>query len=139
MEAILSASRSGKGSLVGAVLYTTTFPCHNCARHIVAAGISRVYFIEPYPKSLAHDLHPDSIALDERESAKVVFAQYEGVAPKNVFKLFQHGRDRKRDGRVINFNATEATPAYQPYLDSFTLYEDKIVQELALAEGSASA
>jgi hypothetical protein len=42
-------------------MYVTAFPCHYCARHIVAAGIDEVQFIEPYPKSRALDLHGDSI------------------------------------------------------------------------------
>lgn len=39
----------------------TTFPCHYCARHIVAAGIYEVQYIEPYPKSKALQLHADAI------------------------------------------------------------------------------
>ena len=50
----------------GTTLYTTTFPCHNCTRHIVAAGISRVVYVKPYPKSLAFQLHYDSISLEEK-------------------------------------------------------------------------
>jgi len=46
MEALLSAARMGK-STVGATLFSTTFPCHNCAKHIVSAGINRVVFILP--------------------------------------------------------------------------------------------
>ena len=49
MEALLSCARSGV-SPRGGVLYCTTFPCHNCAKHIVAAGIERVFYVEPYPK-----------------------------------------------------------------------------------------
>ena len=62
MEALLSCGRSGV-STRQCTLYTTTFPCHNCAKHIVASGISRVVFVEPYPKSLANDLHSDAIFL----------------------------------------------------------------------------
>jgi deoxycytidylate deaminase len=46
MEALLACARSGR-SARDAVLYTTTFPCHNCTRHIIAAGISKVIYIEP--------------------------------------------------------------------------------------------
>jgi len=52
MEALLSCARSGVSPRQG-TLYSTTFPCHNCAKHIIAAGLSRVVFVEPYPKSLA--------------------------------------------------------------------------------------
>jgi len=41
MAAIVSAARDGLGQVRGATLFTTTFPCHNCARHIVAAGIRK--------------------------------------------------------------------------------------------------
>ena len=64
MEALLSCARSGV-SPRGGVLYCTTFPCHNCAKHIVAAGIERVFYVEPYPKSLAAELHRDAIAVDQ--------------------------------------------------------------------------
>jgi deoxycytidylate deaminase len=50
MEAILSCGRVGV-SARGGTLYSTTFPCHNCAKHILDAGIERVVYVEPYPKS----------------------------------------------------------------------------------------
>lgn len=62
MNALLDADRRGV-AVQGATLHTTTFPCHNCARHIVGAGIDRVVFIEPYTKSRAEQLHEDSIAI----------------------------------------------------------------------------
>lgn len=60
MDALLSAGREGV-STVGTRLFVTTFPCHYCARHIVGAGVYEVQYIEPYPKSLALDLHDDAI------------------------------------------------------------------------------
>lgn len=50
MNALADAARLGR-SVAGATMYVTTFPCHNCAKHIIASGISRVVYIEPYPKS----------------------------------------------------------------------------------------
>ena len=82
MEAIISVARSNKNGLVGATMYSTTFPCHSCARHIVASGIAKVVYIEPYPKSLALGLHTDAITDKETgDKEKVVFLQYEGTAP----------------------------------------------------------
>jgi deoxycytidylate deaminase len=90
MEAILSAAR--RGVLVrGAKLYTTTFPCHNCAKHIVGAGIKQVTYIEPYPKSLANQLHSDAISLAEEESGgrgRVLLRPFVGVAPRSYPYLF---------------------------------------------------
>jgi deoxycytidylate deaminase len=41
----------------------TTFPCHNCARHIVGAGIRSCVFLAPYAKSQAAALHSDSLSV----------------------------------------------------------------------------
>ena len=107
MEAILAAGRASK-SVRGGTLYTTTFPCHNCAKHIVGAGITEVIYIEPYPKSLAHPLHEDSISLVETDSDhRVRFRPFVGVAPRRYEALFSvvtaDGRQLRRknsDGTV---------------------------------------
>jgi deoxycytidylate deaminase len=65
MDALLTCARSGV-SPTGAILYTTTFPCHNCTRHVIAAGIERVIYIEPYAKSRAEELHEDAIVVEEK-------------------------------------------------------------------------
>ena len=72
MAAITDAARRGV-SVGGSVLYTTTFPCHECARNIVSAGISRVVYIEPYPKSLVPELYPDSVAIETSRPGRVCF------------------------------------------------------------------
>ena len=70
MSAIIACARSGI-SLDGSTLYCSTFPCHNCAKHIISAGIRRVVFIEPYPKSKTMELYSDSatISREEKKSA----------------------------------------------------------------------
>lgn len=103
MEAISASVRIGV-SLKGATLFTTTFPCHNCAKHIVASGLKRVIYVEPYPKSLALDLHGDSIALDEDGAEptddRVWFERFIGVSPRRYVQLFstvtEEGRRLKR-------------------------------------------
>lgn len=89
MDAILACARRGVGC-EGAILFCTTFPCHNCAKHIVAAGISKVIYIEPYPKSKAFDMHDDAIAGPEAHNAaeRVVFAPFVGVGPRQFVDLF---------------------------------------------------
>jgi deoxycytidylate deaminase len=44
--ALCDAARLGR-SVKGATLYCTTFPCHNCTKHLLASGIRRVVFMEP--------------------------------------------------------------------------------------------
>lgn len=86
MEAILSCARTGN-STVDATLYCTTFPCHTCAKHIVAAGIARVVYVEPYAKSKAMELHDDSITT-QRCDRKVLFEPFVGVGPRRFIELF---------------------------------------------------
>lgn len=132
MEAIISVARSGASGLIGSTLYSTTYPCHGCARHIVAAGVSRVVYIEPYPKSLALELHHDAISTDEMQKGKkVVFVQYEGVAPKNMLKLFYGRGNRKKDGKLALPARAVALPARMEALDDFAAREIMAVGSLS--------
>lgn len=102
MDALFTCARAGVET-VGTTLFSTTFPCHNCAKHIVTAGVKRVVYIEPYQKSQALDLHDDAITIedhgdaaarpeceDERDRVprKVVFEPFTGVGPRRFFDLF---------------------------------------------------
>lgn len=92
MEAILSCARIGV-STVNASLYCTTFPCHNCAKHIIDAGIKRVVYVEPYPKSRALDLHSEAISLktsldNQSEENRVTFEPFTGVGARRFLDLF---------------------------------------------------
>ena len=115
MEALLSCARNHV-SARGATLYCTTFPCHNCAKHIIAAGIHRVVYIEPYPKSKAAELHDDAIELGFAGNAnKVRFEPFVGVGPRRFIDLFSlrlgSGRALKRadeSGKVVQWNQERA-------------------------------
>lgn len=88
MEALMSLARNNISSR-NATIYCTTFPCHNCAKHIVAAGIRRVVYIEPYPKSKAAEFHSDSISLGFSGGKDTVrFEPFVGVGPRRFFDLF---------------------------------------------------
>jgi deoxycytidylate deaminase len=49
MSALADAARLGI-SVQDATLYCTTFPCHMCAKHLVAAGLSKIVFLEHMQK-----------------------------------------------------------------------------------------
>lgn len=92
MEALLSCARIGVSTL-GTSLYCTTFPCHNCAKHIIDAGVNRVVYVEPYPKSRALDLHSEAISLkaspdSQIEEARVTFEPFTGVGARRFLDLF---------------------------------------------------
>ena len=120
MDALLSCARSGV-SPQGALLYVTTFPCHNCTRHIIASGIERVYYIEPYGKSRAEELHEDEIVVEEKLERKrgrhrrVPFSHFVGVGPRRYFDLFSltlstgHELIRKEGGKTIELNRAGAS------------------------------
>lgn len=120
MNALLDALRRGV-SVQGATVHATTFPCHNCARHIVGAGIARVVFIEPYPKSRAETLHADSMSVDvAQDGGKVSFEPFVGVAPRKYRELFdaaareELGHPPRKDstGRKAAFAKPEALPIF---------------------------
>jgi deoxycytidylate deaminase len=96
MAALVDAARRGV-AVDDSILFSTTFPCHECARHIVAAGIRTVYFVEPYPKSLVNELYPDSIRIEgEAHGDFVSFVPFVGVAPRRYQDVFKLGEfDRK--------------------------------------------
>jgi deoxycytidylate deaminase len=101
MCAICDAARLGK-SIKGAVLFTTTFPCHNCTKHILASGISKVVYIEPYPKSKAKILHENEVELEKLSSTRVSFIPFIGISPVRYRDIFSKGK-RKRDGMAVTW------------------------------------
>ncbi len=137
MEAILAVAREGRNSLKGATLFCTTYPCHNCARHIVASGITSVIYIQPYQKSLATKLHEDAVSEDPDAKDRVVFRQYDGVAPQNFLKLFQPRSARKSSGKLFRNSAYSALPVFRVPLDSPMDYESKVLAELEAKEAES--
>lgn len=141
MDAIVSLALKGGGRTEGATLFTYTFPCHNCARHIVAAGIKRVYYLEPYEKSLAVQLHGDAINVDGQHGGlgdglesgeRVEFLHFEGVAPRQYLNMFTPSGERKdSDGKAVKTNVREAEKKIPEYLDDYREYELKVVQHLS--------
>ena len=140
MECLLSAGRSG-ASVVNGTMYVTTFPCHNCAKHIVASGLKKIIYIEPYPKSRTTELHDDSIALSANKTNHVQFLPFIGLGPRKYFDLFSIQMStgykvvRKDDsGKVIPFEASSEKQK-KPRLSSvISSYEDKEKELIAIWE-----
>ena len=121
MAALMSAARLGI-SVRDSTLYCTTFPCHMCARHIVASGIRRVVYVEPYPKSKAGQLHQDSISVDPSvaSSDHVNFEPFEGIAPRLYQDIFD-ARDTRKDseGKVRDWRANGGTPRFLRFRNTY--------------------
>lgn len=136
MHALLRALPLGGEQVKGGRIYVTTYPCHSCARHIIAAGIKDVYFIEPYRKSLAVKLHDDAMTEDETEQGKVILRQYDGVAPRRFLALYKTNTDRKKDGKLIRANPQLTKPAVKFSLEAIPRLEAMVVERLDLAQFS---
>ncbi len=132
MHAILTALRQKGDRVRGGRIYVTTYPCHSCARHIIAAGIKEVYYIEPYKKSLATKLHGDAMTENEQSANKVKLIPYDGVAPTRYLSLFRMTpNSRKKDGLVIRVAPAIATPKLEKSLEALPALEGLVVKSLA--------
>lgn len=126
--AIVTAARLGR-SVRRSTLCVTTFPCHNCAKHILAAGVSRVVYIEPYAKSYAAEFYRDSIELEQEHPKKVSFLPFSGIAPRRFLEWFRARNRKASDGRVIAWRPELALPSGSAQLGLEVSYQ---ARELAL-------
>jgi deoxycytidylate deaminase len=122
MLAICDGARLGR-SVKGTTLYCTTFPCHNCTKHILASGIRRVVYMEPYPKSRAKDLHPDEIEVEAESDTKVAFVPFMGISPFRYRDLFHKGRRKQDDGTADDWYRDQKSPMIEVVLPGYTYNE----------------
>ena len=140
MEALLSAARNGV-STRECTLFTTTYPCHNCAKHIIASGVTKVKYIEPYPKSYAKILHGDEIedtGLGAESRDKVIFEPFVGVGPRRFVDLFSmtwsSGRQlyRKENGILADWKRLGANLRVPLSPLSYIETETKVIEEFEI-------
>lgn len=122
MSAICDAARVGR-PLKNTVLYCTTFPCHMCAKHIIASGIKKVVFLEPYPKSLASELHCDALEIEGEDRGSyssfppVVFEHFHGVTPRRYRELFEREKRKDEHGEFAQFGGKGGDGQPIPVID----------------------
>jgi len=131
MVAITSAARRGI-AIGGGTLYSTTLPCHECTRNIIASGLARVVYLEPYQKSKGGELHRDAIDLypepvspraafgPPARTGRVSFEPFSGFSHYRLSDLFSWvprkaddvrrsaGEPIRLDGRAVIWRAHEA-------------------------------
>ncbi len=134
MDALLTCARRGISS-DGATLYCTTYPCHNCAKHIVASGIKEVVYVEPYPKSKALELHDDSIAqVEADEGGKVKFRPFVGVGPRQFVNLFSMNLGAgEKARRKVDSGFAKATWSREKSTPRVKLFPSNYVENETLA------
>ena len=117
----------------------TTFPCHLCAKHIVASGIQRVVYLEPYPKSYAAELHRGSIQVDPAEQThRVVFEAFMGVSPYRYRDLFEKGKRKYSGGLAEKWTDGTMRPVIAVYYPSYFKAETHVVAQLNDEHAKAS-
>jgi deoxycytidylate deaminase len=135
MSAIADAARLGR-SVKDATLFCTTFPCHICAKHIVASGIKRVVFLEPYPKSHAFDLHYDSIKVEGESAAgydnfpKTDFVHFSGVSPRRYRDFFEKGNRKDSNEAFLEWGKNGPRPIIDVKLPIWCLLEASVFSDL---------
>lgn len=78
-NAILNLCRNGNSAGKDSVLYTTTFPCNLCANKIIAAGVKKIVYAEPY------------ITLEAKKALEtngVKLHRFEGVKSSAYFRFY---------------------------------------------------
>jgi hypothetical protein len=79
-------------------------------------------------------LHNDAITENPDDRKRVVFRQYDGVAPHHYLRLFKSTKDRKVDGKFARPAAKTAVPLFRVPLDAPVEYESKVIADLTVKE-----
>lgn len=125
MSALMDAARLGRSTL-GATIYVTTFPCHNCAKHLIGAGIKRIVYIEPYAKSKAIELSGDALSFRKHDEKKVTIEHFVGIAPSRYRDLFEKPKKRRDDSnRIKRWHFEVPTPMIADKSGTHTLLESQ--------------
>ncbi len=133
MNALADAARLGL-SIKNATIYVTTYPCHNCAKHLVAAGVSRIVFIEPYPKSKAEVLFRNIIEQDNNQSQIVSIEHFYGISPRRFRDIFEKGKRQSKSGKIDEWYLDRREPRLGPFAITSTEQEVHAIKETVLRD-----
>jgi deoxycytidylate deaminase len=136
MAAICTAARRGV-AIDGLTMYQTTYPCHECARLIIASGIDRLVYVDPYPKSQVPEMFRLQISDGQVNSADVVvFEPFQGIAPRlyrPVFAMYDRPRE-ELSGEYGQWNPAIAPPrlvADAEAVGAIRNMEDGVIAEMS--------
>jgi deoxycytidylate deaminase len=114
MSALLDACRRGV-PVRDCIMYVNFYPCHNCTKHLIAAGIKKVVFLHPYTKSKARQMFNGMIKhglfVNQTEQANlVVYEPFLGVSPNRFMLMFANDKDTrlekengKETGKILSW------------------------------------
>ncbi len=129
MNAIADAARLGR-AVDECTMYVTTFPCHNCAKHIIASGISRVVFVEPYPKSKAELLYGYVLGEGDNREKQVAFQPFVGIAPNRFRDIFEKGERMNKDTlEVYEYYQNQCSPRVGEGEINYVENEKRVIEQ----------
>lgn len=83
-NAMLQVSKYGGQGLIGGILFTTASPCELCSKKAVQLGVTKVYYIDPYP-----GISMPQILTNNRNKNSLNLIQFNGVLGKSYIKLYE--------------------------------------------------
>jgi hypothetical protein len=107
-----------------------------CAKHIVASGIEKVIFLEPYPKSLVATLHLDSIQIEGGDRGKyqsfptVQFEHFFGITPRRYREIFERRKRKDVDGNFESYIGGSPRPFMDIRLPLYPQLEDEVLKSV---------
>jgi hypothetical protein len=128
------------------IMYVTLFSCHNCTKHLICAGIKKVIYVEPYPKSHASELYKENVLLknpnEKDEEDKVSFEPFIGISGRRYFDLFSldwgsGDRIKRMDddtGELVKWKPEKAEFRFKIAPKSHKFNEDNAIKELEEAK-----
>lgn len=131
MNALADAARMGR-SVKGATIFVTTYPCHNCAKQLVAAGISRIVFVEPYPKSKTEILFKNIIEQETGNNEIVSIEHFYGISPKRFRDIFEKSRRQSKTGEIESWYEGRIEPRLGYFAVTSTDQEVHAINETLL-------
>lgn len=103
MSALLDAARRGV-PVRGCTMYINTYPCHTCAKHIIASGIKKVVYLYPYQKSHAINMFRDMLehGIDTGNAKdKIFFEPFLGVSYNRYMYIFKNDGSKRQEMSIL--------------------------------------
>ena len=146
MAAITDAAARGV-AVSGNIMFCTTFPCQNCAKHVMAAGITALVYLDPYPKSLVLEMYGKETVqppmeplaseefgrnLEAHAGKQLLLLTYMGVAPHRYDQLFAMSTRKDSSGNQIKWDPKIAEPKLVSKIESDEYFSWEISESQAL-------
>jgi hypothetical protein len=99
--------------------------------------VKRVVYIEPYPKSLAKELHSDAIRIsgkNKNDDRLIPFEPFLGIGPRRFFDLFSlklssgYVVERKLDGKIAVWDQRQNSKPRVPMAPTSYLEREQLIQ-----------